>query len=155
MRQESNFDSDTNKRRILLTCTHEIGKQLRPRHTTLLLDLAICSSRPEPLPPTSITVTPNGPDSIEVSWGENENDGCAGSFEVCWTDGVHPIEQCQNVGGGGDNSLTIYDLLPCSEYDFIVTVVSPNGSFSSIGVTNSTSTSDVRKYFFFFYELLS
>lgn len=106
--------------------------------------MVILSARPEPLPPTSVTVTPNGPDSIEVSWGENEKDGCAGSFQVCWSDGVHPIEQCEDVEGGGNNSLTITDLVPCSNYDFIVTVVSPNGTFSSTEVTNSTSTADVR-----------
>lgn len=95
--------------------------------------------------PPSVIVTPNGPDSIQVSWGENENDRCSGSFEVCWNDGVHPIEQCQIVEGGGGNNLIIYDLTPCTEYDIIVSVESPNGTFVSNSTGNSTSTADVSE----------
>lgn len=97
-----------------------------------------------PLAPPTVTVTPDGPNSIEVNWGDNENDRCAGGFVVCWMDGVHPVEQCQEVGGGGDNSLIIHDLLPCSNYDVSVTVVSPDGTFESNVTTNSSSTPDVR-----------
>lgn len=98
----------------------------------------------EPLAPPSVTVTPSGPDTIEVSWGDNENDRCSGSFEVCWYDGVHPVEQCQEVGGDGDNNLVVHDLVPCSNYDFSITVHSPNGTFVSNSTYNSTSTADVR-----------
>ncbi|XP_045130639.1 protein sidekick homolog [Portunus trituberculatus] len=97
----------------------------------------------EPQEPPTVTVTPSGPDTIEVSWGDNENDRCSGSFEVCWYDGVHPVEQCQEVGGDGDN-LVVHDLLPCSNYDFSVTVHSPSGTFVSNSTFNSTSTEDVR-----------
>lgn len=98
----------------------------------------------DPLAPPTVTVTPSGPDTIKVSWGDNENDRCSGSFEVCWYDGVHPVEQCQEVGGDGDNNLVVHDLLPCSNYDFSVTVHSPSGTFVSNSTFNSTSTEDVR-----------
>ncbi|KAG0711097.1 Receptor-type tyrosine-protein phosphatase delta [Chionoecetes opilio] len=98
----------------------------------------------KPVGPPTVTVNPSGPNSIEVSWGDNENDRCSGSFEVCWSDGVHPVEQCHEIGGDGDNNFIIDDLLPCSNYDVSVTVQSPNGTFVSNSTSNSTLTQDIR-----------
>lgn len=95
---------------------------------------------------------PSGPDTIQVIWNINEGDRCTGSFEVCWNDGVHPVETCDTVtpGGGGGGSVggngyynfTITDLLPCNNYEIGVSAVSPGGIIGDT-VFNSTSTQDV------------
>ncbi|XP_071525807.1 protein sidekick homolog [Panulirus ornatus] len=96
----------------------------------------------EPDAPPTITLDPSGTDTIDVSWGANEDDRCAGHFEICWLDGVHMVEICENITTGGDNNFTITDLLPCSRYNIVITVVSPGG-LTSIPTGNTTSTQDV------------
>ncbi|XP_071525803.1 fibronectin-like [Panulirus ornatus] len=97
-------------------------------------------TEPDSLP--SVVAKPGGTDAIDVSWGANEDDSCAGHFQICWVDGVHPVEICENITTGGDNNFTITDLLPCTHYDIAITVVSPGG-LTSIPTNNATSTQDV------------
>ncbi|KAK3877417.1 hypothetical protein Pcinc_017858 [Petrolisthes cinctipes] len=95
-----------------------------------------------PLAPPHVIVGPEGPDSILVIWGENEDDRCVGSFQICWNDGIHPVEMCEEVEGGGDNTFVIKDLLPCTDYQVIVNVVTPGGNYSD-PTSNHTMTTDV------------
>nr|XP_045609990.1 receptor-type tyrosine-protein phosphatase H-like isoform X2 [Procambarus clarkii] len=95
----------------------------------------------EPLPAPYIVVDPADTDAINVHWGEDENDNCAGYFIICWNDGIHAVDTCENVTDSA--GFTITDLLPCTEYAVTITVVSPGG-IRSVVVGNSTSTLDVR-----------
>nr|XP_045609991.1 tenascin-R-like [Procambarus clarkii] len=95
----------------------------------------------EPLPAPYIVVDPADTDAINVHWGEDERDNCAGHFVICWNDGIHAVDTCENVTDS--KGFTITDLLPCTEYEVTITVVSPGG-ISSVVVGNSTSTLDVR-----------
>ncbi|ROT75871.1 frazzled protein [Penaeus vannamei] len=80
----------------------------------------------EPLAPPSVIVGAHGPDSIDVVWGSDPNEKCSGSITICWHDRDH-VEICESIPDGGGNNFTITDLLPCSSYDVIVSVVTPGG----------------------------
>ncbi|TOF90583.1 hypothetical protein CGJ15_24480, partial [Vibrio parahaemolyticus] len=96
----------------------------------------------DPLAPPYVHVdSGNSTDSIDVTWGTNSDDKCAGGgFVICWNDGLH-LEECADVPAGTDN-FTIPDLSPCSRYDISVNVVTPDGT-SSETVTESTTTADI------------
>ncbi|KAK8749570.1 hypothetical protein OTU49_015434 [Cherax quadricarinatus] len=94
---------------------------------------------PQPVP--YIEVDPASEDSIVVHWGKDENDRCAASYIICWTDGIHPQDYCVNVSDSS-SGYTITDLLPCTTYQVTVTVASSSG-LDSVVVGNSTATYDV------------
>lgn len=100
----------------------------------------------EPLAPPSVIVGAHGPDSIDVIWGSNPDERCSGSITICWHDNDH-VEICENIPDGGGNNFTITDLLPCSSYDVIVSVVTPGGIIGQ-PAGNATHTEDVRKCLF-------
>ncbi|KAG7160511.1 Neogenin-like 1 [Homarus americanus] len=93
----------------------------------------------DPLPPPFIVVDPSSPDTIDVRWGKNEGDRCVGHYVICWNDGIHPADQCEDAFGG---NITITDLLACTHYDVTIEVVTPGGIHSK-DVTNSTYTFDI------------
>ncbi|KAG7160510.1 collagen alpha-1(XIV) chain-like [Homarus americanus] len=94
----------------------------------------------DPQPPPYVVLDSPDSDTIDVEWGVNEGDRCAGYYIVCWTDDITKVEVCQNVTDGG--SLTISDLLACALYNVSVTVVTPSGIPSNT-VTNHTYTKEL------------
>lgn len=96
----------------------------------------------EPLAPPSVIVGAHGPDSIDVVWGSDPNEKCSGSITICWHDRDH-VEICESIPDGGGNNFTITDLLPCSSYDVIVSVVTPGGIVGQ-PAANATHTEDVQ-----------
>nr|XP_045609993.1 phosphatidylinositol phosphatase PTPRQ-like [Procambarus clarkii] len=94
-----------------------------------------------PQTPSLVVLDPSNPESIDVSW-DSPKDACAASFVICWYDGIHPVEECEEVPSNTDN-FTITGLLPCSNYQVTITSVTPGG-IEGVPTADSTTTQDVE-----------